>query len=132
MGTSASAKLVYGLLLTDGGYDDEGRSISVPWWIEDKYGEENWYEDGLYKHPILRIVTFGHYANDDEQKAILTHKEIPVHRGDCWDPTGLTPDELARPHHNLIEETQKAINELGWGKLLGFPQAKWWLVASYG
>jgi hypothetical protein len=122
MGFYASAILVWGVPVA--AYDEDGEPTAF--WDEEG---EDWrnFEGELYVHQ------YGHYENPDGPRGILSSKRVKPLRGDCWDPTQVTPMDLDTPLNNdklySKSEDQARYNKL---PVSFYGDAKWWLVASFG
>lgn len=122
MGLSASAELVWGVLVT--AYDDEGNPS--PFWSEED-------EDWRTFEGELTVRAFGHYDDPDGPRGILTSGRLKPLRGDCWTPRLVTAGDI--PDESRCDKPYSKANDEA--REHGLPvdfyrDAGWWLVASYG
>jgi hypothetical protein len=90
---------------------------------------------GLYADAELiwgiPVVAFTDEWDDetDNTRGILTTTRVKGYRGDCWDPTAVEDIQISDKARSKSNDDARAA-----GLDVSFygPEAKWWLVASYG
>lgn len=93
MGLYASAEVIFGVPVVAW---DEDNYDATPWWDEER-------EDWRKLPGELKVESFGHYDDIDQNRGILTLSRFPIHgRADCWSPkaidaTALRMEEFYRP-----------------------------------
>jgi hypothetical protein len=131
MGLYASAKLVWGIPVEAYSYDKETYEQSThPLWVVDEEEDYEWSDYGEWRDDLgdLEVVSYGHYEDPDNHRGILTIKNMPRFRGDCWDPEAVVIPTLINP--DILDSVNAAARAAGFET--DFYNAKWWLVASYG
>lgn len=127
MGIDSDALLIYGipvLAFDEDKWDEinENYMAGPLWDVEQEY----WVDDP----EGLTIISYGHYADPDNQRSILSIDGLKPYHGDCWNPTGIKPSELIVDFYTK-EKGNKALRAAG---LPGdfHTEGKWYLVASVG
>ena len=120
MGLNANAELVWGIPIL--AFDEEGEPTRF-WNDED----DDWNEapEGL------DIRTYGHYEDPDNQRAILTLKDIDHYDGDLWEPTRVPVRDMDIMHETYKDSMTVWLIQADMDELLSEPM-DWFLVASYG
>lgn len=119
MGLYSNAELIWGIPILA---HDESTGEPTAFWSEEN---EDWREfDGL------KIDTYGHYEDPDNQRAILTSERVKPFRADCWDPKRLESDAL-NVSDKVFSKSEDAARAAGL-PVSFYGEAGWYLVASYG
>jgi hypothetical protein len=141
MGMSASAELVYGILIRHGEYDKDTYEFKPSLYVYDEEEGED-PEDAYWSFrpaygddfgDVLDIVTFGHCDDEEweEPRGVLTIKELPSFRADTWSPKAIGPELQHGPSDALIEKANQECERLGFPDRFS-RETGWVLVVSYG